>query len=178
METVSLNGRWLVRQNQEADAEWLAATVPGCVHTDLLQNDLIPEPFYRDNELRVRWIEKTDWEYRTRFDVSREVLDRNNVELLFEGLDTYATVILNGVEILAGTDHPEAAAQLVEFMLSPRFQEDIPLNMFVYPANEDAALPEVFVEYATVPTDPVIMDPAAIEENRDRWLAEWATIVR
>ena len=50
--------------------------------------------------------------------------------------------------------------------------------MFVFPANDDAVLPDVFVEFATVPANPVLMDPEIIEENRDRWLAEWATIVR
>ena len=80
--------------------------------------------------------------------------------------------------ILNGTKSESTAQQLVDFLLARTFQEDIPLNMFVFPANEDAMLPDVFVEYATVPANPVIMEPAAIEENRDRWLAEWATIVR
>ena len=80
--------------------------------------------------------------------------------------------------ILRGTEAESTAQQLVDFLLARTFQEDIPLNMFVFPANEDAVLPDVFVEYATVPANPVTMDPAAIEENRDRWLAEWATIVR
>ncbi|MGB9358515.1 MAG: thiamine ABC transporter substrate-binding protein [Acidimicrobiia bacterium] len=80
--------------------------------------------------------------------------------------------------ILRGTAAEAAAQQLVDFLLARTFQEDIPLNMFVFPANSEAALPDVFIEYATVPADPVLMDPSVIEENRDRWLAEWAVIVR
>jgi thiamine transport system substrate-binding protein len=107
-------------------------------------------------------------------------------EVYFSDLDAAPTAIIDDgcfrqieyAGILKGTEAESTSQQLVDFLLARTFQEDIPLNMFVYPANEDAALPEVFVEYATVPTDPVIMDPAAIEENRDRWLAEWATIVR
>ena len=80
--------------------------------------------------------------------------------------------------ILKGTATESTAQQLVDFLLARTFQEDIPLNMFVFPANSEAILPDVFVEYATVPANPVLMDPSVIEENRDRWLAEWATIVR
>ena len=80
--------------------------------------------------------------------------------------------------ILNGTAAETTAQQLVDFLLARTFQEDIPLNMFVFPANSEATLPEVFVEYATIPADPVLMDPAVIDENRDRWLAEWASTVR
>ena len=68
---------------------WHSATVPGCVHTDLLNNKLIEDPFYRDNEQRLQWIGKTDWEYQTTFKVTPDILARNNIELVFEGLDTY-----------------------------------------------------------------------------------------
>ena len=80
--------------------------------------------------------------------------------------------------ILNGTEAESIAQLLVDFLLARTFQEDIPLNMFVFPANDDAVLPDVFVEFATVPANPVLIDPTAIEKNRDRWLAEWATIVR
>ena len=74
--------------------------MPGCVHTDLLNNKLIEDPFYRDNERRLQWIGKTDWEYQTTFNVTPEILARNNIELVFEGLDTYANVSLNGEALL------------------------------------------------------------------------------
>ncbi len=79
---------------------WHSATVPGCVHTDLLNNKLIEDPFYRDNEQRLQWIGKTDWEYQTTFNVTPEILARNNIELVFEGLDTYANVFLNDESLL------------------------------------------------------------------------------
>jgi thiamine transport system substrate-binding protein len=79
--------------------------------------------------------------------------------------------------ILAGSEHPEAAAALIDFMLSPTYQEDIPLNMFVYPANQDAALPDVFTAFGQLTDDPVTMDPETIEANRDDWTARWTDIV-
>jgi beta-mannosidase len=79
---------------------WHSATVPGCVHTDLLNNKLIDDPFYRDNEQKLQWIGKTDWEYQTSFVVAPEVLTRDNIDLVFEGLDTYATVFLNDALLL------------------------------------------------------------------------------
>ena len=79
---------------------WYSATVPGSVHTDLLNNKLIEDPFYRDNEQRLQWIGKTDWEYQATFNVTPEILARNNIELVFEGLDTYADVFLNDVSLL------------------------------------------------------------------------------
>src|SRR5207244_12280997 len=57
---------------------WYPASVPGCVHTDLLNNKLIDDPFYRDNEKKLQWIGKTDWEYRTTFNVPTFQLGRTN----------------------------------------------------------------------------------------------------
>ncbi len=79
--------------------------------------------------------------------------------------------------ILRGTEHPEAAAALIDFMLGTTFQEDIPLNMFVYPANGDAELPEAFVEFGPLVDDALTMDPAVIEANRDDWTQRWNDIV-
>ena len=84
---------WQFREVGKAD--WHDAKVPGCVHTDLLANKLIEDPFYRDNEKKQQWIGKTDWEYRTSFKVTAQTLERENVELVFDGLDTYARVYLN-----------------------------------------------------------------------------------
>jgi thiamine transport system substrate-binding protein len=80
--------------------------------------------------------------------------------------------------ILAGTAHPDAAGKLIDFMLSPEFQEDMPLNMFVFPARSDAALPSVFTEFAIVPDHPETMDPALIEQHREEWIQQWTEIVR
>ena len=79
--------------------------------------------------------------------------------------------------ILAGTPVPSAARQLIDFMLGLEFQEDIPLNMFVFPANEKAGLPDEFVRYTEVPTDPAGLSPEEIDANRSRWIEEWIEVV-
>jgi len=96
--TIPIDTGW---QFHEAGKDaWHAASVPGCVHTDLLSNHLIDDPFYRDNEQKQQWIGKTDWEYQTHFPVTQATLSRENIELVFEGLDTYADVYLNDTQIL------------------------------------------------------------------------------
>ena len=78
------------------------ATVPGTIHTDLLNNKIIDDPFYSDNELRIYWIPKCDWLYQTKFDFKRNY--KNNVDLVFEGLDTISEIYLNNIR-LGGTDN-------------------------------------------------------------------------
>jgi beta-mannosidase len=96
--TISLNSGWHFHQVGKED--WYPAIVPGCVHTDLLANKLIEDPFYRDNEQRQQWIGKTDWEYQTTFNVTPELLKHDHIDLVFEGLDTYANVFLNDASLL------------------------------------------------------------------------------
>jgi thiamine transport system substrate-binding protein len=81
------------------------------------------------------------------------------------------------VGILAGTEKREMAEKLVDFMLGQTFQEDLPLNMFVYPANEQAALPDAFVEWTQVPQETAVIDPETIDANRDRWIEAWTEVV-
>ena len=95
---MSIDAGWQFREAGKTD--WHKATVPGCVHTDLLANKLIEDPFYRDNEKKQQWIGKTNWEYTTTFKVTPQIINRKNVELVFEGLDTYAQVYLNDRLIL------------------------------------------------------------------------------
>lgn len=76
------------------------ATVPGVIHTDLLNNKLIEDPFYRLNERNMQWIDKEDWLYETTFDLEDNLLNKGHISLHFEGLDTYADVTLNGEKIL------------------------------------------------------------------------------
>ena len=85
---------------QEGKNEWNNATVPGVVHLDLLENEIIEDPYWENNELKLRWIENENWIYQTTFIVDDSVLKFNQQELIFNGLDTYATVYLNGKEIL------------------------------------------------------------------------------
>jgi thiamine transport system substrate-binding protein len=79
--------------------------------------------------------------------------------------------------VLAGTEYPAAAGELIDFMLSVRFQENIPLTWFVFPANTEAELPPEFLDYTVIPADPARLDPATIAENRDRWIDEWVAVM-
>jgi beta-mannosidase len=91
---MEINQNWEFRQ---ADKEnWLPATIPGTVHTDLLANKVIEDPYYRLNEKKLQWIDKADWEYRTVFIADEQIMERERKELIFEGLDTYAKIYLNG----------------------------------------------------------------------------------
>ena len=89
-----INNNWLF--HQEGTDRVLDAEVPGCVHLDLFYNDLIDDPFYRDNEKKLQWIENEDWIYTNRFIIDSNDLDADHIELVFNGLDTYAEIFLNG----------------------------------------------------------------------------------
>ena len=79
--------------------------------------------------------------------------------------------------VLHGTKSPEGARRFIDYMVSPEFQSDIPLNMFVYPANAAATIPEVFTENSATATNVISIDPATIEANREAWIGEWTDIV-
>lgn len=81
------------------------------------------------------------------------------------------------VGVLKGAAQPELAQRFVDFMLDAPFQSDIPLQMFVYPVNPNATLPELFTAFAQTPPEPVLFDPAAIEANRERWVQAWAEVM-
>lgn len=91
----SLDGSdWKFKQ-QRGIGIWYGATVPGVIHTDLMANEIIEDPFYRLNERGVQWVDKEDWVYQREFTADKEVLSKECIELVFEGLDTYADVYLN-----------------------------------------------------------------------------------
>jgi thiamine transport system substrate-binding protein len=77
------------------------------------------------------------------------------------------------VGILKGTEQRALAEKFVDFMLSQQFQEDLPMQMFVFPVNPDAALPDEFVQYAQIPDQPAELDPADIAANRESWIQAW-----
>ena len=81
------------------------------------------------------------------------------------------------VGIFRGTKKLDLAKKLVDFMLSRPFQEDIPLQMFVFPANNEAKLPDVFLKYAVVAEKPVKISASLIETNREKWIEDWTTTV-
>lgn len=80
------------------------ARVPGCIHTDLRRNDLIPDPFWGGNELELQWVEEADWTYSLRFEASPDLLREASIDLVAEGLDTLAAVTLNDQEIARTED--------------------------------------------------------------------------
>lgn len=82
--------------NKQYETKKLKATIPGTVHTDLLQNKLIPDPFFGANEKQLQWIENENWEYESTFSLSEKEISNENIDLEFDGLDTYATVYING----------------------------------------------------------------------------------
>jgi thiamine transport system substrate-binding protein len=81
--------------------------------------------------------------------------------------------------ILNGTEKREAAEQFIDFLLSVEFQEDLPLQMFVFPVNDEAQLPLEFIEYAAIPENPASLSPEEIDANRSAWIEAWTeTVIR
>jgi beta-mannosidase len=112
MRTVDLNGVWLLKElstgkddiqdafkDRNKDANWMEAYVPGVVHLDLAHSKKIPHPFYGLNELDVKGIEDKDWCYKKSFVVDEGLLRHDSLQLVFEGLDTFATVWVNGQKV-------------------------------------------------------------------------------
>jgi len=101
-----LNNNWQFQKNNESD--WIAAEVPGSIHLDLWKNNLIPDPFYSDNEETIQWVSKQGWDYRLSFSLESDIINKTNKILRFEGLDTFCEVFLNGTPILQSNNmfHP------------------------------------------------------------------------
>ncbi len=97
--TIALDGDWELRQLPGGAASY-PASVPGCVHLDLLAADAIPDPFYRDNEKQLMWIGESDWLYSRSFEIDSSLFEFDRIELECEGLDTLATVRVNGQVVL------------------------------------------------------------------------------
>ena len=95
---ITLHNNWQFKK--VTDTIWQSATVPGNIFSDLLDNQLIENPFIGNNEKDVQWVSETDWEYKTTFFVEKNILKQKHIALNFEGLDTYASVYLNDSLIL------------------------------------------------------------------------------
>jgi beta-mannosidase len=137
---------------KQADKEgWNKAIVPGNVHIDLEKNGVIENPFYGTNENDIQWIEKKDWIYEGTFNVEDDLLEFSNVELEFEGLDTYSDVFLNGEKIITSKNMFIAYTAEVKKLLKKGentikvvFHSPIKMAMplfeksnFTYPADND-----------------------------------------
>lgn len=107
------------------------------------------------------------------------------VEFAEEPLDEAPTSVLTATcyrqiefaGVLEGADHPEEAQELIDFMLSTEFQEDIPLRMFVYPVTDDAELPDVFLEHSVIVDAPWTLSPATVAAERRDWIDRWTDVV-
>jgi Beta-galactosidase/beta-glucuronidase len=161
--TIALNNDWTFRQvsvdTNGKDTPWLNATVPGHVHLDLLDNHVIDDPYWRDNEKSQQWIGEVDWEYQTHFNYADALSGNSHYEMCFDGLDTYADVYLNDQLILTadnmydgwrvnvkdflvhGSNHLRIVFHSVIKRTLPLYQE----NGFVYPANTSQPEPKLSV---------------------------------
>lgn len=88
-----VNSSWKFKQVR--GHQWYPATVPGVVHTDLMNAGLLDDPFFGLNERKAQWVDKEDWEYKTIFTIPDSVREKKRIEIVFDGLDTYADVYLN-----------------------------------------------------------------------------------
>jgi beta-mannosidase len=102
MQTQTLNGFWQVRRAGTQD--WLPASVPGGIHTDLMAAGKLPDPFLGTNEEKVQWVAEKNWEYRRYFYPLPGMFRQEKIWLVCDGLDTLAEVRLNG-KILGQTDN-------------------------------------------------------------------------
>ena len=102
MHILDLAGDWTLRRT-DSDTTF-RASVPGCVHLDLLASGEIPDPYYRDHETNLQWIGETDWVYVRDVVITNDLIDRDQVLLHCDGLDTFAHIAINGKDI-ARTDN-------------------------------------------------------------------------
>jgi len=110
--TLLINDGWKFAQiggSGEAEkvnvGEWMdVQSVPTTVHVELLKLGKIPDPFIGLNEWDVQWVGEAEWAFKTEFQIAEHEISRPNADLVFEGLDTFATVSLNGKEILKTTN--------------------------------------------------------------------------
>lgn len=91
---INLNGNWEVKYNEQ----WINADVPGNIHCDLFNNNIIPDPNYASNSDSINWIAEQTWKYRKEVTISNYNFDRN-YELIFEGIDTYSDIFFNSVKL-------------------------------------------------------------------------------
>ena len=109
-DTVTLDGAWQVRVDpadgaaakaHPLEAHWLPARVPGSVQEDLIRAHRIPDPFLGTNEGAIQWVGLTDWQFRRTIAVTPAMLERGHLDLVFDGLDTFASVWVNGTRLLS-----------------------------------------------------------------------------
>lgn len=161
VETRSLNQGWSFRLDPDdaaakkhaAELQWRPATVPGTVQTDLLAAGRIQDPFVGTNEAQLQWIGLADWQYKRTLDADAALLARDHVDLVFDGLDTFADVFVNGTKLLSADNQHRrwrvpvksvlrgGANEIVIAFKSPikKLQPDILKQPYVLPGAYDSA---------------------------------------
>jgi beta-mannosidase len=162
VETRSLDQGWSFRldpadaaaKTHAAEAaQWRPATVPGTVQTDLLAAGRIPDPFAGTNEAQLQWIGLADWQYQRTLDADAALLARDHVDLVFDGLDTFAEVFVNGVKLLSADNQHRRWRVPVKSILKPganlitidfkspikKLQPDLLKQPYVLPGAYDSA---------------------------------------
>ena len=111
-----LDQNWSFKARE--DSSWLRASVPGTIHTDLMANGIIEDPYYRLNERKIQWVDKKDWVYQCSFELSPDEFERQHHELKFEGLDTYASVYVNDSLVLQSSNmHRSYSVDVKEYLI-------------------------------------------------------------
>ncbi|MGR4863313.1 beta-mannosidase [Caulobacter sp. LARHSG274] len=161
VETRGLDQGWSFRldpadaaaKTHAAELPWRPATVPGTVQTDLLAAGRIPDPFAGANEAQLQWIGLADWQYQRTLDADAALLARDHVDLVFEGLDTFAEVSVNGTKLLSADNQHRRWRVPVKAVLKPganlitidfkspikKLQPDILKRPYVLPGAYDSA---------------------------------------
>ena len=134
--SLDFNYGWQFRQ--VGTETWYPATVPGTVHTDLLANGLIEDPFKDNNEIEQQWIENENWEYKNVFSLDGEMYNYKHHEFNFEGLDTYAEVYFNDSLILEANNMFRSWRVDVTGMLNE--DENVLHIIFTSPINKNDSL--------------------------------------
>lgn len=129
--SLDLSANW--KFSEAGKNEWLPATVPGTIHTDLMANGKIPDPYIYINESKVQWVEHKTWEYKTSFDCPKEIWKQKEKRLYFDGLDTYADVYLNDTLLFTAENMFIAFQENVNRLLKKKNNS---LRIVFHPASE------------------------------------------
>ena len=153
------------KKELESFNEWKDASVPGTVHTDLLNNKLIDEPFYDDNELKLDWISKNNWIYKTNFDLPKNFNENLPYFLIFEGLDTVTEIKING-SLLGTTDNMFLKYEFDVSSLLKKTDNELIIH-FESPTNYSKSLEEKFGKL------PVALKSERVYIRKAQYSFEW-----
>ena len=161
-EILKLNSDWKFRK--VGDPNWHQATVPGSVYTDLLSNKMIPDPYLKDNADHLQWVDSAEWEYQSSFVISDELAKSQEMELVFSGLDTYADVFLNDVNILQADNMFRSWKVNCQKLIKPGANS---LRIVFHPAIKKAAEASLKIVYTLPGEDRVFTRKAAYQYGWD-----------